>query len=164
MNARKRPFRVITSALLVLFLLPMVSGCISIRFGPQKTTTPVVTTTTAKPTAATAGTTSLSTTPAGTTTPATTVQPTTAATTAAPIPSGAGLFGNTNGNLANGGFAVYDPVTSSHLLGINGALLRYDPKTGTTTTLLERPPRPVTTWTCPGAGRKDSKIDSVGMM
>lgn len=142
MKKTRFPFRTLSCILLVLFLLPIVSGCISFRFGPQKTTTPAATSTTAKPTTATTGTTAPSTTPAGTTATAPTTLPTTAATTTKPMPAGPGLFGNTNGNLANGGFAVYDPVTSSHLLGINGALLRYDPKTGKTATLLERPDRP----------------------
>ncbi len=142
MIARNRPFFILASVMLVLILLPMLSGCVSIRFGPAKTTAPAGTTTTAKPTTASTGIVSPSTTPAGTTATAPTTLPTTAVTTTAPMPAGAGLFGNTNGNLANGGFAVYDPVTASHVLGINGALLRYDPKTGTTTTLLERPDRP----------------------
>lgn len=143
MIRRENRLRVGALALVVVTLLAASSGCLHIRFNPRETTTPTVTfypdhptaTTTARATPAAPSPTS----PAAVTPVPTTSAP--AATTTRPAASRAGIYGNTNGNLANGGFALYDPVTRGHLLGIGGALLFYDPATGKTEKRLELPDR-----------------------
>ncbi len=138
---RKTRVRALTLMLVVSLLLTLSAGCgvFRIRFGPAGTTGASAGTTRATTAVKPSGTTK-----APATSPATTAatKGTTAATTTAALPTQAGLFGNTNGNLANGGFAAYDAMTASHLIGISGALLRYHPDTGKTETVLAVTGRP----------------------
>ena len=126
----------------LMMVLSAASGCgiVKIQFGKPTAGTMATTKTTTKATTRpTAGTTTAVPSPS-TTSKATTAAP--AATSAAPLPKQAGMYGNTSGNLSNGGFAAYDAMTASHLLGGEGALLRYDPATGKTVTVVAVKGRP----------------------
>ncbi len=140
---KRKTHRIVAAFLLALLLPASAAGCIRIRIGTGETTSARTAATTTRTAAATtpasAAPTSAGTTAAST---AATKSTTTASTTVPALPTQAGMYGNTNGNLANGGFAAYDTMTASVLLGIDGALLRHDPGTGRTETVLQTTGRP----------------------
>lgn len=126
-SAPRLPARLVILACMLIGFPSMIGcGAVSFRFGPAATSEasmPVRTSLTAPAAALT-------------TQKAATAATTAAATTATPLPTQAGVYGNTNGNLANGGFAAYDSMTRTHLLGIDKALVRYDPANGVTSTVV----------------------------